>query len=134
MKKILFICFLFIGVSGFSQEADADFKAKTIELIKLSSGPQFEVMLEPVYNMVPAENKEAFKAELQKSLEGLYDDIAVIYMESYTEEDVDAILDFYRTPIGQKMLAQTPKIMEKSMRLGQQWGMQLQPLIQKYSK
>lgn len=134
MKKIIFICLLFVGVTGFSQETTSDFEAKTIELIELSSGPQFEVMLQPLFKMVPAENQEAFKAEVRESLKGLYEDIAVIYMESYTEEDVDAILEFYHSPVGQKMLAETPKIMEKSMQLGQEWGMQLQPLIAKYSK
>lgn len=134
MKKIFFICLMLLGATGIAQEANSDYKAKTIELIEMSSGPQFEVMLQPLYSRVPAENREAFKAEVEESLKGLYNDIADIYMESYTEEDVDAILEFYRSPVGQKMLEETPKIMEKSMQLGQQWGMQLQPLIAKYSE
>lgn len=132
MKKItLLTLFLFIGFSGFSQ---TDYKQKTKQLIELTSGAQFDVMIQPLVNMVPEENRKAFKADIKASMDELYDKLAVIYMESYTEEDIDGILAFYNSPVGKKMIAETPAITQKSMQIGQQWGMQLQPLIAKYSE
>ncbi|MCF4102621.1 DUF2059 domain-containing protein [Gillisia sp. M10.2A] len=135
MKKVIFAAaFLFIGFTGFSQEASSAYKAKTIELIELNSGPQFDVMIKPIVNMVPEGNREAFKAEVKSSMGDLYEQLAAVYMESYTEEDVDAILAFYNTPVGKKMISEIPTISEKSMAIGQAWGMKLQPLMAKYAQ
>lgn len=132
MKKIIcVVAFMFIGMTGFSQ---ADYKQKTIDLIVLSSGPQFDVVIQPLVNMVPEKNREAFKADIKASMGELYEKLAVVYMESYSEEEVDAILTFYNSPIGKKMIAETPEITQKSMQIGQTWGMQLQPLMAKYSE
>lgn len=131
MKKITVLTFfLILGFSGFAQN---DYKQKTKDLIQLTSGGQFEVMIQPLVNMVPEKNREAFKADIKGSMDELYDKLAVIYMESYSEQDVDAILAFYNSPVGKKMVAETPAITKKSMEIGQQWGMQLQPLMAKYS-
>lgn len=133
MKKVIcFIAFLFIGFTGFSQE-NSDFKEKAKNLIQLTSEGQFDVMLQPLINMVPEENRAAFKADIKASMDNLYDQLVVVYMDSYTEEEIDAILAFYNTPVGKKMVATTPEITQKSMQIGQQWGMQLQPLMMKYS-
>ncbi|UJH91261.1 DUF2059 domain-containing protein [Antarcticibacterium sp. 1MA-6-2] len=132
MKKITaVIAFLLIGFAGFSQ---TDYKQKTIDLITITSGPQFDVVIQPFVDMVPEQNREALKKDLKASMVDLYDKLAVVYMESYTEEDVDAILAFYETPVGKKMISETPEITKKSMQIGQMWGMQLQPLIAKYSE
>lgn len=132
MKKItVLVAFLLMGFAGFSQ---TDYKQKTINLIELSSGPQFDVVIQPLVNMVPEKNREAFKKDIKASMGELYDKLAVVYMESYTEEDVDAILAFYNSPVGKKMISETPEITQKSMQIGQMWGMQLQPLMAKYSE
>lgn len=131
MKKItLLAILLFTGFAGFAQ---ADYKQKTKNLISLSSGAQFDVLIQPLVDMVPEKNRAALKADIKASMDELYDQLAVVYMESYTEEDVDAILAFYNSPVGKKMVSETPAITRKSMQIGQVWGMQLQPLLAKYS-
>lgn len=134
MKKIIFvIAFLFVAVSGFSQESKTDLKAKAVKLVEMTSGSQFEMMLKPLVDMIPEQNQAAFKAEVKESLKDFYDQVAGIYMESFTEEDIDAILAFYHTPVGERMLEKLPEITQKSMTLGQQWGMKIQPIMAKYS-
>ena len=83
--------------------------------------------------MVPQEKRAAFKADIQASMDELYDQLVMVYMDAYTEEEIDAIMAFYNTPVGKKMVAKTPEITQRSMQIGQQWGMKLQPLIRKYS-
>ena len=131
MRKISFlVLFVFCGFSSFAQ---ADYKEKTEDLIEKVSGAQFEVLIQPLVDMVPEANKAAFKAEIQSSMEGLYSEIATVYMERFTEEDIDAMLAFYNSPIGKKMIAETPEITARSMQIGQTWGMKLQPIMAKYS-
>ncbi|MFC6860177.1 DUF2059 domain-containing protein [Zunongwangia atlantica] len=133
MKKLVFILFVILGTSVFAQETEGDaFQKKAIKLIELTSGQQFEVISEPIVNQIPEGNREAFKKELKASLNGLYVKLAEIYREQFTEAELDEILAFYDTPVGKKMVATTPKVMEKAMTVGQQWGMELQSLVAKY--
>ncbi len=131
MRKLVIIAAIFIGWSMSAQETSS-FEKKTVELIKMTSGQQFEVMMDPLVKMVPEENQEAFKKELTDSTSELYAQMADIYMESFTEAEIDKILEFYHTPVGEKMVASLPEITKKGMELGQAWGMKLQPIMAKY--
>lgn len=134
MKKIIFtLSILAISLTSFAQEADS-FEGKAVKLIKLTAGQQFDIMTEPIVEMVPEEDREAFKKELAESTQGLYKKMATVYTESFTEEEIDEILEFYATPIGKKMVAVTPELTKKGMEIGQAWGMELQPLMAKYMK
>ena len=135
MKNTFYaVVFLLVGFTGFSQEADSEYKAKAIQLIEINSGATFDIMLKPLVGMVAEEKQADFKAEVKESMKDLFDQLAVVYMESFTEAELDGILEFYATPVGQKMTSELPVITEKSMQIGQQWGMKLQPLMAKYSK
>lgn len=131
MRKLVIITAILIGWSMSAQETSS-FEKKTVELIKMTSGQQFEVMMDPLVKMVPEENQEAFKKELTDSTSDLYTQMADIYMESFTEAEIDKILEFYHTPVGEKMVASLPEITKKGMELGQAWGMKLQPIMAKY--
>lgn len=132
MKKLtITLCFLFIGLYSYSQESTS-LESKAIKLIELTAGQQFDIMTEPIVEMVPEANREAFKKELAESTSGLYKKLAAVYTESFTEEELDKILAFYDTPVGKKMVAVTPELTKKGMEIGQAWGAELQPLMAKY--
>lgn len=133
MKKVAVLIALFVGFVGFSQE-DSAYKQDALKLVKLQSTGQFEVMLEPVKNMIPAENQEAFMKEVRATFPDLFSQIADVYMASYTHEEIQKILEFYESPIGRKMLDKLPEITQKSMQLGQVWGQSLRPLMMKYGQ
>lgn len=133
MKKAVFtLLFLAIGFSGIAQEKS--YEEKTIHLIQMTSGQQFDVMTEPLIKMVPEANQKAFKKDLMNSMGDLYQKMAKVYMESFSEAEIDEILAFYDTPVGKKMVAETPKLTQKAMEIGQVWGMELQPLMAKYAQ
>ncbi|HEV3271391.1 MAG TPA: DUF2059 domain-containing protein [Candidatus Methylacidiphilales bacterium] len=69
---------------------------------------------------VSAEFWERFKKEAD--IQGLVDKMVPIYAKYYSLDDLKAINAFYGTPLGQRMLATTPKIMQESMQIGQNWG------------
>lgn len=132
MKKILFIAAFALLSMNMTAQEKSEYEVKTVELIKKTSGQQFQVMMDPLVKMVPQENQEAFRKELMESTSELYTQIAEIYMESFTEAEIDQILAFYETPVGKKMVATLPEITQKGMELGQAWGMKLQPIMAKY--
>lgn len=82
-------------------------------------------MIEPLRSsgQVSEEFWDEFLA--QANLEGLEEAVAGIYVKHFTAEEMEATLEFYRTPAGQSILQKMPVVMQESMAVGQQWGMEL---------
>lgn len=51
--------------------------------------------------------------------------IAPLYAEKFSAEELKYIADFYRTPIGRKLVAAQPELTQKSMLMGMQWGQRI---------
>jgi uncharacterized protein len=49
----------------------------------------------------------------------LMPEIAQLYAEVFDEQELQGLLDFYRSPLGEKMMAKMPELMERSMTLAQ---------------
>ena len=60
--------------------------------------------------------------------------VVQVYDETYTEDEIDGILNFYRSPAGKAMVAKAPQLMSKSMTLMMQQLITLQPQIQQLTK
>lgn len=54
-----------------------------------------------------------------------------IYSENFTQEEIDGILAFYKSPIGQSMIKKMPLVLQSSMREMQVF---MQPVIKKVSE
>ncbi len=52
-----------------------------------------------------------------------------IYAATYTEQDIDGMLAFYRSPVGQKMLQSQATLSAKSQAVAQQQMQELQPKL-----
>jgi uncharacterized protein len=48
--------------------------------------------------------------------------MAKIYASDFTEQELKDLVAFYKTPVGQKLLAQEPKSIQASMSYMQQWA------------
>ena len=55
----------------------------------------------------------------------LIDQIAIVYAERLTLDDLAAIVAFYTSPAGIRFVSAQPDIMRQSMMLGQRWGAQI---------
>jgi uncharacterized protein len=55
----------------------------------------------------------------------LIDQVAALYAEQLTLEELNAVTEFYRSPAGAKMMSIQPQVMRQAMQLGQRWGAQL---------
>lgn len=130
MKK-LFICLVLLVTSfTFSQENTAHLE-DAIQLMKMSNA-SIEVSIAPIVAQIPEANKEAFKKELQPILDNMYESLAKVAVKEYSHEDIKAIKEFYETDLGKTMIKGQVKLIQASMQIGQQFSMQLMPIMQKY--
>ncbi len=120
------------------------------ELLKLTKA---EAMVETIFNQVEGMQKQllqqmsadkslpdgptlaekvrtrttaVMRAELSWDvLEPLY---LQVYRETFTDEEVEAMLVFYRTPLGQSVLSKLPQVMQRSIAGVQQ---RMEPIVRK---
>ncbi len=57
-------------------------------------------------------------------------EIATVYENSYTKEEMAQLLEFYKTPLGKKTLETMPQIMQQSAIIGQKFAMEHQAKFQ----
>lgn len=62
--------------------------------------------------------------------EAMKPDLVDLYVKTYTEDEVDGILAFYKSPAGKAMIAKTPEIITKSTEISQNHFQQVQPKLQ----
>jgi hypothetical protein len=111
-----------------------DFKNETIEFLKLTgAGAAFESGIAQLGAMVPEANKAAFTKEANATLVGIYDKMATLYMEEFTQNEIKELIAFYNTDLGKKLAEKQLSLMQKAMMFGQSWGMEVQAIAQKYS-
>jgi uncharacterized protein len=56
------------------------------------------------------------------------------YGDNFTEEDLQAMLAFYKSPVGQKVLIKMPEIMRSSMEIVQESMKDIMPRLQEVQK
>lgn len=130
MKRLsitLILCGLL--AAGFSQNTSKIDGIK--KLLELTGAGQMGVQaaesminsFKKTYPTVPEEFWEDFKKELKA--DDLVNMIIPIYDKYYSEADIKQLTDFYQTPVGKKVIASSPKIMQESMQAGQSWGQKI---------
>ncbi len=129
--RILLILFLVISITINAQDNEA-FKKDTERLVEIVAKPAFKSVIEQFSGMVAADKKEEFLKELDKTFPVLFKDMAKIYMEEFTHDEVNDLLIFYETPTGAKMAKKSGVLAQKGITVGQSWGMKIQTLIGKF--
>ncbi len=130
-KAILTFAFVLVTQIGFAQ--DEAFKKDVMKVLEMSgSASQMKLAKDQILKMVPAEKQAAFIIEFDATLPALYEKMAKVYMETYTKEDIKAMITFYNSPVGKKMNEKAGEIAEKNMAASQEWGQGLQGMMMKY--
>jgi len=133
MKNLL-LAFVLVFTLSVNAQEDADFKAETIEFIKITgSAKAFENAIDQLGNMVSQENKEAYKKEANGTLDELYGELATLYMQEFTKEEIRELVKFYKTDLGKKLASKQVALAQKGMMMGQSWGMKVQGIAKKYN-
>ena len=119
-----FALMLLVVTTTFSQDRDDDIKS----LLALTGSGKLAVqMMDQIilqmgklFPQVPEKVWEEFRSRASVN-----DFVAIavpIYRKHYSQEEIQQLLAFYRTPLGQKVIAETPAILQESMAAGREWG------------
>ncbi|WP_313376747.1 DUF2059 domain-containing protein [Chishuiella sp.] len=129
MKKIILLSvFMLFSTTLFSQEISNSKKDKIEKLLKMTNsidvGVQIVNKMIDIYKKNYTGIEEKFWDDFSKEIKSanMLDIILPIYDKYFTEEDIDAIIAFYSTPSGKKMITNLPNITEDSMLAGQKLG------------
>ena len=61
--------------------------------------------------------------------EDLVNMVIPVYDRNFTDEEIDGMLAFYSSAVGQKVLSKLPVVLQESMQVGQAWGQELSKKI-----
>lgn len=68
---------------------------------------------------------------IDERLVELVDLIIPVYHNHFTHDEIKKLISFYKSPIGTKVIAVMPGLVQESMSVGQRWGQSLGPQIQR---
>lgn len=150
-KMAVMVCVCLVGIAGTASADEENHHKVALELIDVMNmqdttdemlllienmiKEQFESMLKDL----PPEGQIASDAVQEETMEwfreffawerlrGLYADI---YIEVFTEVEMRELIEFYRSPLGQKLLAKSPELMQKSIEKTQALLYQEMPKLQ----
>ena len=73
--------------------------------------------------------EEEIIALIERELGVLTDRMVPPYARHITRDDVRGLIAFYRTDLGRKTIEVMPAIMQDSIRMGQEWGIEVTPKL-----
>ena len=81
-------------------------------------------------------NQQKIMDLMQKELswEKIRPEFEKLYAETYSAEELDGLIKFYQSPIGQKFIQKQPEMQRKSMLMMQKLLMQIMPKVQELTK
>jgi len=88
---------------------------------------QFMDQMMPAMKQMMPDAPEGFWTEFRKGInpDELENMVIPVYQKHLTQKDVNDQIAFFKSEAGQKMISVQPQIMQESMMIGQQWGMEL---------
>lgn len=66
--------------------------------------------------------EKTLRAEFTSGLDEIVPELVKIYDRHLSHDDLKALIAFYSTPVGGKVIRVMPRIMSESMAFGRQWG------------
>ena len=126
IKNTLIALSLTFSAFSFGQASSS----KVMELIEVTgSKNQMKIMMgkmieqyETNFN-IPKENFADFVSDA--SIHTFVERLVPIYQKYYSEEDIDGLLAFYKSPVGKKTLSIMPQLLQESMNVGEIWGREI---------
>jgi hypothetical protein len=110
------------------QQAMSQARTMTLKQVEQNLSPEEKAKAEEMHDKL----FDAISARL--SWEKLKPSFIQIYSEVYTDEELDGILAFYRSPAGRAMIEKMPQLMSRTMTFVQKLTTDLQPDIEKMVK
>lgn len=146
MNKLLPSLILLLVFFTFSVRAEVDRKVAAIEKMFVIMGIDrqmaggFEAMLPAVEQLasnlnLDAKEKEELKNIYRDWFEQDIDRVSMkkqvidLYADNFSQQEIEEVIKFYQTPIGQKFLEKAPELMQLGVQIGMKEGQAKQQLL-----
>ncbi|WHT38030.1 MULTISPECIES: DUF2059 domain-containing protein [Myroides] len=132
MKKIVIVAaFMLAGHFGFAQ--DAAYKADAEKYMEVSGQMKaFDYMTEDIIQNIPEAKRGEFKKEFDVSLKEFKSNMADIYVQEFTHNEIKELIKLYETPVGKKLYEKNKVLYDKGQQVGMEWGASIQSIMMKY--
>ncbi len=135
MKKTLTILSIILlsTISNFAQ-VDSTYRATLQKMFKVAGTEEiYEASIKQMFSFYKQQFQDTdttlfvnLEQEfLKTSLDELIEMLLPVYQKYLTVEDLNGMIEFYKSPVGQKFAKSIPMITQESMQVGQQWGMKI---------
>ena len=127
---LVIICFL-VGIQTYAQgEAYTEKLYKYLELSgsKANSMAAINQMIEGMKSqtdLLPGEFYDEIGRRFDDSYANLVEMLVPVYFKYFTSKDLDALIAFSQSELGQKVTSVMPMVLQESIAIGQTWGAQI---------
>lgn len=83
---------------------------------------------EGAFEIIQEEVHAVINEEMQKP-EGMQNQVRLLYHRHFTHSEIKGIINFYETPLGQKVVQMMPVLTREGMEIGKELGQKVVPVI-----
>lgn len=128
--------FLGLGLSfSFGQQTHYEERLKKMLLVSGSANAytsSIVKMFDLLKTQYPEKDFKPFEeAFVNQSIEHLTQMMTPFYKEHFSTAELELMIGFYESPVGKKLIEKAPLIVQKSLEIGQQWGVEVGQKLQK---
>jgi len=108
----------------------SEYNEDVLKFLRLSGATKnmemaLDAMLAQQGDELPAEILDGFRQKWLDNMDDMMLELTSIYRKHFTQSEIQELIRIYESPIGRKMVASNPSIMEESMAIGAQYGQKL---------
>ena len=131
MKKYLIPFFLFFCFHTNFSQTDS-YKNTLVEFMKVQGDHEtlYSTFDQMVLMMGVDSSDEKYKDLKEEMIVNLIDKMVPLYKKYYSEDELRQAIKLFQTPIGQKIAESKSLILNESMQLSMQWGMEISGKLQ----
>ncbi len=150
--SILVICvFVWLTTASADEVGQRALAEELVNAMEMQKG--IENSFEMIKQMIPAQMEQMSGAENESSEEvqarvqimmdyiakemswdNLKEDYISIYAETFTEEELAGLVEFYKSPVGRKFTEKQPELMKRAMEISQKQMMEIMPKMRKFAE
>lgn len=71
--------------------------------------------------------KDVVRSVFLENIDGLRRKMVPVYAQNFTDSEIERLIDFFETPVGQKYAERLPTMMRQIGQIGRAWAKELQP-------
>jgi hypothetical protein len=150
MKKVTIAIFFLMILGSLMAFAQEDSRRSTVEKLLLLTGD--ERLVDQMFQQITQMQMQQFHSMdipqnqisgMEQHLETMFrmireeitwdtmkDDVIDLYLSVYTEEEIEDLIEFYESPLGQKVVQKTPQFIQQSLTVSQKHIQRILPKIQ----